>query len=274
MDVGQAVLLDGQKEALGLFDLHRAMAQHHRAGHTRVVPVGHGGRDEPAGSAEFAVAVIIRRLGHRAALVATAFERPVAAIDTVIQAIGALHPIRDRDFADGARVCLEERHGRVRGMPFGRDADVIRLYFDKAHTHQPTQRIEGMRPTAEQRGLGRNRIDAPVVGGAFVDDVVVVVQVFAFAIEQRPQIPRPQEPMDVVQTGGIAHLIAHLVGQPGAFRQGNDALTFVDGQRHRDLAQDVLAGSQCHDGVLTVQMIRSGDDNGINRAVGQHRFDV
>ena len=151
---------------------------------------------------------------------------------------------------------------------------MIRLCFDKAHTHQPTQRIEGMRPAAEQCCLGRNRVDAPVVGGALVDDIVVVVQVFAFAIEQRSQIPRPQEPMDVVQTGGVAHLIAHLVGQPRAFRQGNDALTFVDGQRHRDFAQHMLAGSQCHDGVLSVQMIRGGDDDGINSAVGQHCLDV
>ena len=60
-------------------------------------------------------------------------------------------------------------------MPIRGLTDMIGLDFTKAHPHQPAQGIKGMRATAQQGGLGGGRIDAPMVGGAVVDDVVHVV---------------------------------------------------------------------------------------------------
>ena len=274
VDICQAIGSNSRHKALSLFDLHRAMAEHHAAWQAWIVPIGYGGRDEPARPAEFAVGIVIRRFGHRTALITAPFERPSTAVDTVIEAIGALHAVRDGDFADGTGVCLEESDRRVRRVPFGRDADVVRLRFDVAHSHQPAQRIEGMWTTAKQGGLGCDRVDAPVVGGAVVDDVVVIVQVFAFAVENRPQITGPQQRGDVCEAGRVAHLIAHLVGQSMAFREGDNLLAFVYRQRHRDFAQHVFAGLQRHDGMRAVQVIGRGDDDCVDTAVRQDRVDV
>ena len=274
MDVRQAIGLDGGEELLGLSDFHCAVPEGHGAGQAGVVPVGHGGGDHAAGAGQFAVVIVVGRFLHWSSLIATAFKRAVATIDAIVQTVGALHTIRHGDFADGAAVGFKQRYGGMGGVPIRWLVDVIGLYFTKAHSHQPAQGIERMGAAAQQGGLGGGRVDAPMIGGAIVDDVMHVVEVFAFAIKKWPEVAGTQKASDVVQAFGVAHLIAHLVGQAVALAEGNDLLAFGNSKRHGNFAEYMFAGIERHDGVLAMQMVGGGDDHRIDGTIGEDGVDM
>ena len=135
MDVGQAVGIDGSEELLGLGDFHRAVPEGQITGQARIVPIGHSGRDHAPGAGQFAVVVVVGGFLHWATLITTALKRAIRAVDAVVQTIGALHAVRDGDFADGAAVGLKQRYGSVGGLIGARLRHIEHLHLSKAYLH-------------------------------------------------------------------------------------------------------------------------------------------
>ena len=147
--------------------------------------------------------------------------------------------------------------------------DVIGLRLHEAHAHQPTQRIERVRPAAEQGRLLRLPGDPPVIVRATAHDVGHVVQIFALAVEDLAERPLGDQALHVAQTEGVADLVAEVILQPASIGQRDDRPAFLDRRRHRDFREDVLARLQGHDRVPTVQVIGCGDHDHLHRSIGQ-----
>ena len=216
--------------------------------------------------------VIVDGVLDRAALIAGAFEGAGAAVDGVVEAVGADHAVGYGHLGGGAVTGFEEGDGGVGGLPAGELLGVIGLRLDEVDAHEPAQGVDGVGAAAEEGGLGRLGVDAPVVGWAMADDVVHGVQVLALAVEDFAEVAGADHFLHVAQAEGVADLVAHVVFEAMAVGELDDTLTFGQCGCHGDLGKDVLARFERHDGVLPVQMVGRGDDDEIDGGVFKHGF--
>lgn len=263
---------DCPEEMLGLLDFHSAVSERMLALDGGIAPVGNGDGRHAAGAGYPVVVVVVYRVLDGAALVAGAFEGTGAAVDGVVEAVGTHHSVGYGHFGGGAAGCFEDCDGCVGCLPAGLLIGVIGLRLDEVDVHQPAERVDGVGSAAEERCLGRLRVDAPVIGWTMADDVVHGVQVLALAVEDFAEVAGPDHLLNVAQAEGVADLVAHVVFEAMAVGQLDDAVTFGQCGCHGDFGEDVLAGFERHDGVPAVEVVGGGDDDEIDGGVFEHGF--
>ena len=237
-----------------------------------IAPIGNGDGRHAAGAGDAVVIVIVDGVLDGAALVAGAFEGALAAVDGVVEAVGADHAVGYGHLGGGAVAGFEDGDGGVRGLPAGLLLGVIGLCLDEVDAHEPAQGVDGVGSAAEKSGLGRLGVDTPVIGRAVFDDVVHGVEVFALAVEDFAEVAGADHLVHVAQAEGVADLVAHVVFEAEAVGELDDADTFVQCGGHGDFGEDVFAGFEGHDGVPAVEVVGGGDDDEIDGGVVEHGF--